>query len=1093
MYTKNKNRRSKPAGLSRLLLVSALLFAMAGLARAQEEQVLRGRIVDTEGNPVPGATVNVSESSRIALTDADGYFNLKGVKAADELYVKCVGYYDKDVVAELKPDFQVVLKPELDDHSFTMPLPFGRKQDRFITEATSVVTGDELKKHPITVLQNAFTSTVTGVETYEWSSEPGWTESAMYIRGLRTMNVNARSPLIIVDNVERDLSFLDAFPIENITILKDAAAASIYGMRGANGAIIVTTKRGTPGRTSIDFTQEVGFQTLSNRMEVQNSYNMALTRNQVRYLNGQDPLYSADQIEMYRRATYGGQKQRGGLFGEVWGGEQAEETVPALEGLDRYRYFNTNWFEELYRESAPIYRTNLTVSGGNKTARYFVAFTYLRQEGMWNDKWTEYNPNFSTQHVLNRYNLRSNIDIDVNKYLNVSLDLGGRIDNIHQPLLGVFDLVTFGAVEANPMEPVYTPGGLVYASSTASNAGRMLASSGININRRRNVYSTVNVTGDLGALVPGLKANAMISFDSYETFMAQQSNSINSYNYDYLNADVTDVDGFTLTPFTTYTALTNPSTTPREYYYNINFNAGLHYDRTFGKHAVSARAFIRTYQGLTQGSQSSSRFISYNGQATYVYDNRYIASGNISRMGNDNFAPGDRFGTFYGGSLGWVASSEPWLKHENVNLLKLRLSYGRAGQANTGAGRYPYQGTFASGGGYNFGTSQSAVNGFYESAAGNLNSKWEISDMANIGLDFDFFDRKLYGSVDVFKEWRSNILVTRSTVPVLLGVTAPQDSYGKAESKGFEVSLGHENRVGDFKYHIQGMVTWNTNKVTEMDELPPNVPWQAKTGKRIFDGTEVAALYEGAFNNTVGGWSIYRFTEWASDPERIATSQADAVANPNKYPYNTSSGGAQPLGTAVFQDLNGDRQIDSNDMIPSGYTLIPELIPSLNVGFEYKGFDARVVLNAYLNRSVFLSPAISFSGWSNMGTHEVTKAWGYFNDDPTDPRNVNAVYPRPVYGGFNAIDSDRGTGTYKNDIWVRSGDYLSLRNIEIGYSLPRQLLAKVNLTKCRFYFSGYNLANWSDLPSGTDPEKPMSYCWWYPKTRSFSFGINVGF
>ena len=1070
MYTIIKDTINKPARMKRLLLMSIFLLAAVSMY-AQNERTLKGRIVDDEGSAIPGAVINVSESSRIALSDAEGYFELKGVKENDELYISCVGYHSATALAEFTSNFTIKLNRDLDDHSHTMPLPFERKEDRFITEATSVVTGEELKKHPITVLQNAFTSTVTGVQTYEWSSEPGWTESAMYIRGLRTMNRNARSPLVIVDNVERDLSFLDAFPIENITILKDAASTAIYGMRGANGAILVTTKRGDTGRINIDFTQEVGYQTLSNKMEVQNSYNMALTRNQVRYLNGMDPMYSDEQIEMYRKVSNGEQ----------------------LSGMDRYKYFDTNWAEELYRDKAPMYRTNLSVSGGNASTRYYVAFTYLRQEGMWNDKWTDYNDGFSTQHVLNRYNLRSNIDIDVNKYLNVSLDLGGRIDNIAQPLTGVFDLVTFGVVEANPMEPVYTPDGQIYASSTAANAGRLLASSGINNNRRRNVYSTVNVTGDLGALLPGLKANATVSFDSYETFMAQQSNSVNSYNYNYTASDVTDPSEYKLTQFTTYKALTNPSSTPRDYYYNINFNAGLSYNQSFGKHAVSGRAFIRTYQNLRHGSESTSRFLSYNGQASYIYDNRYVASGSISRMGNDNFAPGQQWDTFYGASAGWVASQESWLKNPNINLIKLRASYGRAGQSSTGAGRYPYQGTYATGTGYNFGTSQSLVNGFTETKAGNYNSKWELSEMVNIGVDFDFWNKKLYGSFDMFKEWRSNILVTRSTIPILLGVNAPQDSYGKAESKGFELTVGHQNKIGDVTYHIEGMLTWNTNKITEMDELEPNVPWQTKTGNRIFDYTPVAELYEGSFNNSIGGWDIYKFEQWASDPSKIATSHQDAIDNPEKYPYHTASGTGQALGTAVFRDLDGDRKIDSNDMKPSGYTVIPELIPTINFGIEWKGFDARAIFTAYLNRSVFLSPAISYSGWSNMGTHEVTKAWGYYNDDPGDPRNINASYPRPVYGGFSAIDSERSTGTYQNDIWIQSGNFLSLRNIEVGYSLPKTLISKINLTKCRFYFSGYNLATWSDLPDGVDPEKPMSYCWWYPKTRSFSFGVNVGF
>ena len=263
---------NKISASAKILVLGALLGAYSS-AFAQGEQVLKGRIVDSEGNPIPGAVVNVAEQSRIALTDNNGYFTLNKVAKDDEICVSSLGYKNAQVKVNFNGNFSVVMKEDVDEYAHTMPVPFGRKQRKLMTEATSVVTGEELQKHPVTILQNAFTSTVNGMETYEWSSEPGWSETAMYIRGIRTMNANARSPLVIVDNVERDLSFLDAFPIENITILKDAAATSIYGMRGANGVIMVTTKRGEAGKTKIDFTQEVGFNTLSNTMETQNSYN----------------------------------------------------------------------------------------------------------------------------------------------------------------------------------------------------------------------------------------------------------------------------------------------------------------------------------------------------------------------------------------------------------------------------------------------------------------------------------------------------------------------------------------------------------------------------------------------------------------------------------------------------------------------------------------------------------------------------------------------------------------------------------------------------------------------------------------------------
>lgn len=1081
MYNMNHIIR-KLAGAGKALLLGALLLVTATVW-AQSEQSLKGRVIDSEGNPIVGAVVNIAEQSRIVLTDKDGIFTLSGVKLTDEICISSVGYKNAQVPVEFSNDFKVELVADLDEYLHTTPLPFGRKAKKLVTEATSVVSGEELQKHPITVLQNAFTSTVNGVQTYEWSSEPGWTESAMYIRGIRTMNSNARAPLVMVDNVERDLSFLDAFPIENITILKDAAATAIYGMRGANGAIIVTTKRGDAGKTKIDFTQEVGFQMLSNKMENQNSYNMALTRNRVKYLSGDQPMYTDEQIEMYRR---------------VCNGEE-------LEGMDKYKYFNTNWFDELYRETAPTYKTNLQVSGGNDRARYYVSFSYLRQEGMWNDKWTNYNPDYNTGHTLNRWNLRSNLDIDVTKYLNVSLDLGGRIDNIQQPLTGVFNIITFGAVECDPSAPVFCPNGEIFAKSGVENAGKLLAASGKESNRRRNLYSTLNVNGDLSAILKGLKVNATISFDSYEVFETSQANNVNSYNYDYLNLDVNDISEIKYNKFSSYESLhytSGAKGNQRAHYYNLNLMGGLSYENSFGKHNVSARAFARAYRNQNNVLEannpqynSSNRYLSYNGQVNYNYDSRYLLSANISRMGSDNFREDSRWGTFYGGSLGWVASEEPWLRNnKHIDLLKLRASYGRAGQSTTGAGRYPYQNTYGASTGYGFGYNAGAyVNGFAETMAGNANNIWEISDMLNIGLDFDFWNKKLYGTVDVFKEWRSNILVTRSSVPGMLGISVAQDSYGKAETKGFELTLGHRNHIGNFNYYVEGMLTYNTNKITEMDETEPNVPWQRKTGNRILDYTSVASLYEAPFNGTIGGWNRYKFTQWASDANLIATSQQDAIDHPEKYPYHSSSNGNQLLGTAVFKDLNGDRQIDSNDMIPDTYTIIPELIPTLNFGFEWKGFDARAVLTAYLNRDVFLSPAMAWSGWGNQGTHEVVKCWGYYTDDPLDSRNVNATYPRPIYGGYNAIDSDRDSGTYQNDIWIVNGNFLSLRNVEIGYSLPKKLIAKANLTKCRLYFSGYNLYTWDSMPDGLDPEKPMSYCWWYPKTRTFTFGINVGF
>lgn len=1036
------------AGWNKVLLCGLLMLAVQTGYAQEKDTPFTGRVVDTNDQPVEGAVVNVSEALRIAITDKEGHFSLKKAKAGDELHVNLIGYTEKVVIATATEDFIITLE-EQDPYAVEMALPFSQQQKKFVVNSTSTVTGSELEKHPVTVLQNAFMGSVTGIETYEAISEPGWSETDLYIRGLRTMNGSAREPLIMVDDIERDLSFLDAYPIETITILKDAAATAIYGMRGANGVVLVTTKRGKAGKTSIKLNQEVGFNMASGIPMQQNAYNYALTMNQARYLDGLQPLYSDDDVQHYKEAVEG-----------------------TLDPSLRYKYVNTNWYKEMLREKAPQNRTNLTISGGGKRVNYFVSFSYLRQEGLYDTKWTEMNEGYSTQHTLDRYNLRSNIDVDVTKGLNVSLDLGGRIDKIKQPLASTWELFTWGTGELLPTNPVLTPKGDFFSptDNDAKNGPARVAMSGLNYNRRRNLYSNLTVTGDLGFITQGLKIQGRVGFDSYSAFNYTQSQSFNGYYYDPDSGSADDPDSYTYTQRRVASSLSNPNTNPQSMSYNINVIGALKYNRIFNeKHNISAQAMMRTYKNVVDGYESSTRYLTYGGIVNYIYDGKYIAQVTASYMGSDNYAKGDRFGTFPGVSVGWLLSEESFLKNENINLLKLRASMGRAGQANTGVRRYPYQGEYIEGNGYNFGQSQAGYEGTYESAAGNNNIKWELSDMVNVGIDFDFWKRKMYGQIDVFKEWRSNILVNRSTVPDMYGVTVPQDSYGKAETSGTEITLGHEGKMGDFSYFVEGMLTFNRSKITEMDEIEQEFDYQVQTGQAI------------------GTRKMYMKDKWASDESLIATSEQDAIDNPDKYPYQ----GSMKLGNAVFIDQNGDRVINSDDQIYNGYASLPELTPSIKLGARWKGFDARVLLTAYLNRTVETRENMDYAfGWGGATTHEVVNTWGYYNDDPTDPRNINAKYPR-LSTSFS--DNDRNYPRNTSDIWMKNGNFLSLRNVEFGYSLPKKLIAKANLTQCRFYFSGYNLYNWSDFENGFDPENPLNYIWNYPKTKSFSVGVNLAF
>ncbi len=1043
-----------------LLLMVMLFIGISGGYAQVDGSVLVGKIVDQDGSPVKGAVVNVSEMNRIAVTDKDGNFKLKKVKPADEIYISLDGYRDTTAIVDFSGDFVIQINKETDIYKRTIAVPFGRTEKKFTLHSMSTVTGEELEKHPITVLQNAFTSTVTGVETYETSSEPGWSETALYIRGLRTTNGSARSPLIIVDDVERDLSFLDAYPIETISILKDAAATAIYGMRGANGVVLVTTKRGKEGKTKIDFTQEFGYSSPSGFPEGQNSYNYALTYNQARYLDGLDPAFSAEDIQHYKEAVDG-----------------------TLDEKYKYQYFNTNWTDELLRELSPQNRTNLSISGGTKSVNYFVSFSHLLQEGMYDEKWTEMNEGYSTQHKLNRYNLRSNIDIKVNKVLDVSLDLGGRIDIINQPLYPISRLFTFGIVENKPIWPVFTPTGDWYAPSSniVKNGPALVSSSGINYNRRRNLYTNVGATLNLDFITKGLKAKTLIGFDAYNTFQYTQSQWFDSYDYNYTanfenEEDYTNPYAYTYNQTNVASALSDPNEVDRQMYYNINTVNQLTYARTFGKHYLNVTAMTRFYKNVVTGYESSNRYLSYGGILNYRFADKYIAQITGTYQGSDNFHEDDRYGFFPAASVGWLLSEESFLDNTIVDLLKLRASIGRAGQAAIGGNRYPYQNEYSQGSGYSFGTSQSYLNGAYASTTGNREIQWEVSDMINLGMDFDLKQSRLYGSVDVFQEWRSKILVTPSSIPDAYGASIPSSSIGKVETKGFEATLGHTNHIGDFSYYIEGMITYNKNEIIDIDETTPSEPYQANAG------------------SSIGQRNLFVKKQWASDESKIPSSAEEALASwqdadPTNDMYSYLAG--TKLGNAVYIDQNGDGAITTDDRIRYGYAFLPEMIPSAKIGFAWKGFDARVLLTAYLNRTVECRENMDAGfGWGGSPTHEVTKTWGYYTDDPTDPRNINALYPR-LSTTFS--DVDRNYPFNQTTVWFRNGNFLSLRNIEVGYSLPKRLIAKLNMTKCRFYFSGYNLHTWSHFDSGFDPEVPTNYVWTYPKTKSFSVGVNVSF
>ena len=1051
-----------------------VLSMQVTFAQVAQEALQRGKILDTEGNPIAGAIINIAETNRLAISDINGDFLLPKTKSGDELIITAVGYITASVISRPQEQLVVSLYDDGGKYEQLVDLPFQKVKSKLNMASSSVVTGHELEKHPVAVLTNAFPGSLTGIAHYEFNSQPGSSQTKIYLRGLRTWTERtgsayptqpnstdaryaAQAPIFIVDGIERDISFLDAFPIDNVTVLKDAGSTAIYGMRGANGAILVTTKRGTPGKTRISFTQELGYQMLSGMPQNLDSYEYAKTVTRAQMLDGTPRTYTDEQIDGFRRAVEG-----------------------TLAPNERWKYLNTNYREEVLRKYSPLHRTNLNLSGGNESTRYFISFSYIRHEGVYNEKWTHW-PEAGvpdTQLRSNRYNLRSNIDINVTKRLTVSIDLEGRFEETQSPRGSTWDIFTWCS-EWHPDGMILNPNGTFFqfAYTSNQNPAGAIAMNGLTQNRQRKLYSTAKATHELDFLTPGLAISGTLSFDASNGYQLQQSQNYDAYYY----SPWTDLgeDGLPVSYIRrrTYSPLSNYTATPSDVINTISTVFSLDYARVFEKkHAFTGFLQNQSYQRVQRGFASSVRYISFNAMANYVYNDRFSIQGVVSYMGNDNYEKGKRFGLFPATTVGYVLSEEPFLKNTNiVDLLKVRVSYGRTGQNNIDPGsnsadgiptytnfRYPYQATFGAGQTgyttYQLGTAQSNFTVLRESAAGS-NVTWELSDMLNAGVDFDLFKGKMYGSFDAFKEWRSQILVI-ANIPSVFGLSLPYDSRGKVETYGFETTLGTNLRFGDFGVSLQENFTFNRSKIIDVNEVPPMYDYQAMKGRRL--GQRLAYIFEKYFQSE----------------EEIANS-----------PFQGA--GIKP-GNVKFKDINEDGVIDEFDKLPVWNSNIPEIVWGSDLGITWKGFDVRALLVGFLNRwQIYRENMDHGLFWNGCPTKEVYKTWGFWTDDPYDPRNVNAKYPRLSMLGQ---DNDRATPRNESTLWIDHADYFQLKNVEFAYTLPQKLTVKYGVENLRIYFSAYNIAIFGpNLRKPYDPEAPMNFVWGYPKTKSFSVGMNVVF
>ena len=1024
--------------MKKLLSVLFMLSFTFAAVWAQNIQVKGTVVSGSDDYPLPGVNVVVKGTATGVITDIDGNFTIS-VPSDATLTFTYVGFKAQDVAVNGQTTLNVVLQEDMETLEEVVVVGYGVQKKANLTGAVTSIKSDELLKAKSANSTNALVGQMPGLISKQATGEPGADDANLYIRGIATFQGDT-SPAFIIDGIERtsaDFARMDPNDIESINVLKDAASAAIFGMRGANGVIVITTKRGSSEKPTIKYSGNVSIQSPTRLPEFANSYDYARLYNQ---FMGQE-IYSAEALQKFK------------------------------DGSDPINYPNTDWYDEMLSKNAIQHQHNVSVSGGTDKIRYYVSLGYLRQGGLWED--LDYK----------RYNLRSNIDVDITKTTRLGVDVSGRMENSLNSgsAQGVFQQL----VRNTPVLLCRYPNGLfavpdaTHPNIVASNQPGGSYSKG----KTFVVDARMELEQKLDFITEGLSVKGTASF-SKNTY---RNKAWNVANYVY-----TLTDGeYVLSPRSSASlGLTQNSDEYQEYQLQANYN------RSFGQHNVTAMAMVLARKGFLERSgmnrnsfdseildqmnagnsagqtlnayDSETARASYMARVNYNYAQRYLAEFNIRRDGSENFAPSRRWGTFMSASLGWVISEEKFFENlkNTVNFLKIRGSYGTLGNDNIGGVSFPFYsrfdlysgGTASNGfannlGDYVFG--EILTKGMVPGAIANALATWEKSHKANVAIDATLFNR-LNFTIDYFLERRTNILAQRDAeIPSTFGGILPLENLGEVKNQGVDFSVNYHQQIREVNFSVGGNFTFARNKIIEMAEAAGTSEYMRKTGRPI---------------NGYYGYKTDGIFKSQKEIDNYAKQEVAGVG------YETKPGDIK------YVDVNGDGVVNSNDMTYLGYGNIPEIIYGINGALNWKNLDFSFLFQGAARAQVYLKGGViqPYFNQGNLPQFWVDEAW---TED-----NVNARYPRLVNSTHNFPGTDiSGVQTYLYD-----ASYLRLKNIEIGYTLPDKWLRPAGISSMRVYVNAQNLFTITDVPQ-IDPENTQQEGWTYPQMKSFNVGLTLQF
>lgn len=1019
---------------SRLLIL--LAFVLMGTNAFAQTKKVTGVVVDATGETVIGASVLEKGTTNGVITDIDGNFSLTVGEDA-VLQISFVGYQTVEVSVKGKTELNVTLREDTEMLEEVVVVGYGAQKKESVIGAISQVTSKDLLSTPSANISQAISGKIPGVITSQTSGAPGADDAQIYIRGRATFAGDAQ-PLVLVDGVERSFSQIAPDDIETISVLKDASATAVYGVRGANGVMLITTKRGKDQKPVVSLTANWQIQSPTRTDTYLDAYQSVTLLEEALRNDGLPSQYSAQDIEMYQRSVNG-----------------------QLSGVEALLYPNVDWYDQVLNSTAPAQRYNVSVTGGTKRMRYYASGEFYDQKSIVKNLSNDQYGNSSSP-SFRRYSFRANTDFFLTKDLTFSVNFGTRFEERRGP----------STTETTDRSEIFyelnhTPGWLFPVAYTIPNgdltetlyAGTSQYQNNIvarlteaGYYKSTNVVNETNFIADykMDWLTEGLSVKGMLSFD-YENL--HQNNYSRSFATYELNDRANYLQPNAYNQFNADTELAHSSSFTS--IYKLYMEAQVNYARKFGKHDVTAMA-LYMQNDYRNKAELAQRYQGLVGRVTYGYDERYLAEFNMGYNGSENFLKGRRFGFFPAFSVGWRLSNEPFMqKYSNwLNNLKIRASYGQVGNDKYQGDRFLYEEAWRQlSNVYYFGTT--GVTGIYDARYPNYEVTWERAHKYNVGVEFGFFNGLLTGTVDVFYEKRNDILTPYLTRPEWVGVVMSATNLGETKNKGYEIELKHSNHIGnDFTYTVGFTFSHARNEILSMDEPDIKTDYRKREGHPI--NQYFGLLCEGY----------------------VTQADLDSGTMP------ISRFGDVKVGDLKYRDMNGDGYIDDRDETFIGYSDIPENMYALNLSANYKGWGLSLMFQgvSHVSRYYDAEAMFAFVNGGKVKEHHLQR----WNPAQSEEWNLaNAKYPLLHYNDYG--DHNQRQNSY----FLKNGAFLRLKNIELSYTLPQQWIRKAGMTDCRLYVNANNLITWDHLDGLTDPESNGSNR--FPIMKTVNFGVNIKF